>query len=99
LDRNLERDSLVELEERTAVEAHEGLPHQREFDRQNVARLARWIVARRAVDLVDMAIGQQGHIELRGFLGRAVEPKPGGYLGHRFSPLVVCVRGPTGRGD
>jgi hypothetical protein len=33
LDRNLKRDSLVELEEWTAVEAHEGLPHQREFDR------------------------------------------------------------------
>jgi len=59
LDRNLERDSLVELEERTAVEAHEGLPHKCEFDCQNVARLARWIVARRAVDSVDMTIRQQ----------------------------------------
>ena len=84
LDWNLERHRFVELEERPAVETREALSHQRELDHEHVARLARRIVARRAMDSVDTAVGQDRGIEVRGFLGRAVEPETRRDLGRRF---------------
>jgi hypothetical protein len=85
LHRYLERDRLVELKQRSAIQAGERLAHQGELDHQHVAGLARRVVARRAMDRIDVAVGEQRGVEIGGFFGIAVEPEAGGNVGHGYS--------------
>ena len=64
----LERDRLIELEQRSAIQASERLTHQRELDHQHVACLARRVVTRGAMDGINMAIGEQRGVEIGGVM-------------------------------
>src|SRR5665213_3239957 len=78
----LERDRFIELELRSAIQAGERLTHQGELDQQHVVRLTRGVVTRCAMDRIDMAVGEQGSIELGGFFSVAIEPEARGYARH-----------------
>ena len=94
----LERDRLVEGEVRAAVQTDELPSSERELDREHVALLAAREIGGRAVHGVDVRVGQQRGVEIRGFLGRAVEPEAGcDLVGHRLSPFGVFYSLPRRR--
>src|SRR4051794_19188316 len=59
-------DRLVELEQRSAIEAGERPTHQRELDHQHVSRPARRVVTRGTVDGINLAVGEQRGVEIGG---------------------------------
>ena len=75
---HLERDGLVELELRSAVQAHEALPFDLELDGHDRARLAPvdlMPLLAVAADPQDPGVPEDGHIGVRRLLGLGVEPQ------------------------
>src|SRR6516164_7847039 len=91
LHRYLERDRFIELELRSTIQAGERLTHQCKLYQQHVACLARRVVTRCAMDRINMAILEQGGIELGGVFGVAIEPEARGYAGHGDFLLKVAA--------
>ena len=71
------------------------LPHQCELD-QHIARLARRIVIRCAMDRINMAVGKEGGLELGGLFGIAIEPEARGYAAHGGFPHKNVYAGAPG---
>ena len=74
---------------RAAVQRDIALAGQSKRDHQHGAGLAGRAVGHILLHMIDARIGQQGDVELRGFLGLALEPEAGGDLGHRRAPHTV----------
>src|SRR5262249_45972909 len=91
---DLERERLVVLERRPAIEAEAGNAGDCELDRQHVARLARRIIAGRPMDGFDRAVGKSLGIEPGGSLGVLVVPEADRVLrnGHLL-PLLLSQSG------
>src|SRR5262249_44248493 len=89
---DLERDGLAELEVRAAVEGHEPLALDLELhghDRSSRPAVDLEALLAVAADAEDLGVLEDGHVELRGLLGLAVEPQAGGYLVRADGHLVL----------
>src|SRR4051812_35593126 len=91
---DLKRESLVMLEHGTAVEADTVDAGNREFHRQNVARLAGGVVTGSAVDGTHRAIGKGFGVEAGSSLRILVVPQANRVLGH-FLVLSLSLRSPS----
>ena len=67
-----------------AVQGRVGLTREGELDLQRLTRLAARIVVRRARDVVDARVRQEGDIELGGLLALVVEPQARNQAGTRI---------------
>ena len=86
---DLKRERLGVGERGPAVQADAGDATHREVHGQDVALPPGRVVARRAHDRTDLAVGKRLGVELRRIEGRAVEPQADRVLaGHRMFPII-----------
>src|SRR5574338_1359088 len=93
LGRDLEREGLAVFERRPPVQAETRDTHHRKFDRQDIALLARGIVARGAMDGSHRAVREGLGVKLRGVQRGAVVPETNRVLAdHLGSPELEQIR-------
>lgn len=90
--RDLEGKGDVVFNVRAAVEADAGNAADRELDNEDVASLARGIVAGRVVDSRHFAIRKRGRIEARRVEGVLIKPEANRVFGNRLFHRVIFVR-------